>query len=219
MNYDEIPYQFYEETWEDADHPMACVNLNNEFMRVNHAFEKLLGYSSAEVEGRTWMEFTEQKHVGGDLSSVEAVKSGKLDSYSLEKDYIHKRGFKVPVRLIVRRYPKNSIEDLLFFRVETPIVTATQSQLQDVARVNEHTLELLDTLKERLRKVEERGFVQVGDSWRDGDKTGRDKNSLYPLKVMGGAIIFLATVIMWMAYYMASIANNVPPVPPSATGG
>lgn len=218
-HYEEIPLEYYQQSWEDADHPMACMTVENTFLRVNSAFERLLGYSASELEGRSWIEFTRQSHIGGDIASVRAVIDGKMDSYQLEKDYIHKRGHTVPVVLRVRRYPRHSGTPVLLFRAESPLATATRPELQELHKTTET---LAEALNARLAKLEERGLVHVGDTWQGGDKVGSSKvkgdytvtNSDTALKIMAGVMALLASAVVWVMYYTQSIINNQKNVEP-----
>lgn len=207
-DYADIPEAFYRESWEDADHPMACVDTDNTFRRVNHAFERMLGYSTAELENRAWMEFTDQRHVGGDIASVQAVLDGRISSYRLEKDYIHKRGHKVPIILHVRRYPRNAIEPLLFFRVEAPIATATRPEVDEVEK---HALAAVQELRNEMDRIKQGVIVsQRQEQNAGGDIVGRDKttNSDKMIRWLAVAIIALGAAVAYMAYYMASASNN-----------
>lgn len=218
-----IPDQFFREAWEDANHEMACVCADNKFVRVNHAFERMLGYSQAELIGRSWMEFTEQEDVGGDLASVQSVIDGTVQSYQMEKDYIHKRGHKIPVILNVRRFPRSSLDPLVFFRVESPVSRATRVELREV---DEHHLKLISALEKRLEKMEEKGFVSVsqsantgsGDQWRDGSKAGGDisSNSDKMIKMVCGVMVAIVFSLVWIVYYtMTSHRTQMPVAPPS----
>lgn len=216
MDESNIPQGFWKSLCEDADHPMACIGLQNEFVWVNSAFEKLTGYSITELRPKTWIDITVQGDVGGDLASVAEVVSGITDQYSMSKRYRHKRGHIVPVELTVRRFPESSLEDLVCFRVETPATKATLPELQRVER------ELRDGytgLQERIAANEAKlsGVnVVVGDQWSNGDRIGRDKNtnSDSAIKYMTGALVLLGLAVVWMMYYVASIPKPGPVVPP-----
>lgn len=186
---------------------MACVGPDNRFVLVNSAFERLLGYSSAELSGRTWMDVTVQGDVGGDLASVEAVIEGRIDTYSLEKDYLHKRGRAIPVQLTVRRYPRASHLPLLYFSVEAPVSTITRPEVLSLER------DLREELKKLAHELQKGVNVNVGDNV-GGDKVGNDKNSDSALKYMAGALVAIALVVAWLFYYVATVANRTTPSPP-----
>jgi PAS domain S-box-containing protein len=210
-----IPPDFFRESWEDATHEMACVDLDNKFVIVNQAFERMLGYSTTELKGRTWMEFTKQEDVGGDLASVKAVIDGVVPCYQLEKDYIHRRGYTVPVVLTVRRYPRATHLDMMLFRVEAPVATASRVELQGINRKVE---EERHRVEERLRKLEERTTVSVetGDHWNDGNKSGGNmtSNSDASVKIIGGVLIVIASSLVWIAYYITTSQRESFPVSP-----
>lgn len=207
-----IPCEFFKESWEDADHPMACVSETNRFVRVNHAFEKLLGYSTSELEGRTWMEFTSQRFVGGDLASVDDVLDGNIESYQLEKDYIHKRGHAVPVVLTVRKYPRASSEPLLYFRVESPPAVATRPELDEL---NAELRTEIVGLKLKMEELKNHALrVTVGDNI-GGDKVGRDKNNDMTIKIMVAGLFIVASTVAWLVYYVASVSTGNKPAPPN----
>jgi len=65
-----VPDEWWREACEVVSHPMAAVQpADNTFIWVNQAFERLVGYSRAELREKTWMSITVQEDVGGDLAS------------------------------------------------------------------------------------------------------------------------------------------------------
>lgn len=192
---------------------MACGGPDNRFVLVNSAFERLLGYSSAELNGRTWMDITVQRDVGGDLASVEAVIEGRIDAYSLEKDYLHKRGRAIPVQLTVRRYPRASHLPLLYFSVEAPVSTITRPEVLSLER------DLREELKRLAQELQKGVNVNVGDNV-GGDKVGNDKssNSDASIKVIAGALVAISMIVAWLFYYVATVANRAAPQPPNSSG-
>lgn len=187
---------------------MACIDENHCFVLVNKAFERLLGYSSTELFGNTWMEITAQRDVGGDLASVEALIEGKIDSYTLEKDYVHKRGRSVPVVLTVRRFPRASHLPLLYMSKEAPVSTITRPEVVSLER------ELRAELQRISKQLQTAGVsVNVGDKV-GGDKVGRDKNSDAAIKVIAGSMVAVSLAISWLFYYVATAVNKTTPEPP-----
>lgn len=190
---------------------MACVNTDNRFVYVNTAFERLLGYSFAELQGRTWMEVTAQKDVGGDLANVEAVIDGRIETYTMEKDYLHKRGRSIPVSLTVRRYPRASHLPLLYFSIEAPVSTITRPEVATMER------ELREEIQRLAQQIKHGVNVNVGDNV-GGDKVGRDKNSDAAIRLIAGALVAVSLIVAWLFYYVATVANHTDPKPPSVSG-
>ncbi len=206
----DIPCDYWKSVCADVDHPLSCVDPDNKFVWVNSAFERLVGYSIAELAGRTWMSITDQKDVGGDLASVHSVIEGKIPQYTMSKNYVHKRGHKVPVDLTVRRFPDSPLDPLAYFRVESPPARATRPELEEVKETLMCRIQNLEAQMER-----EKVSVNVGSEFIGGDKIGRDKNGTSAMKFMAGAFTIMAITIAYLFYYVATTATNTTPEKPS----
>jgi PAS domain S-box-containing protein len=210
MNTFTVPLGYWQKACEDMDYPLACVCPDNKFMWVNQAFERMLGYSSAELAGKTWMSITEQQYVGGDLASVEAVISGRISHYTMSKNYINKRGGVVPVELTVHRFPESPIENLICFIVESPPTKATKPELDQVEK---NLLKVIEELRSRIDENEKGIKINMGNRTTNetntvgGDNIGRDKNSDSAIKILGTVMCVMAIAIAWMFYYI-TVANK-----------
>lgn len=71
---------------------MAVVSLDGEWLKVNEEICTLLGYTKDELSQKTFQELTYPADLGGDIEFVNRAKAGELDSYRIEKRYIHKNG-------------------------------------------------------------------------------------------------------------------------------
>lgn len=71
---------------------MAVVSLKGEWLRVNDAICTLLGYTKEELAKKTFQELTYPPDLANDLYFVNQAKAGLLDSYRVEKRYVHKNG-------------------------------------------------------------------------------------------------------------------------------
>lgn len=155
------------------------------------------------------MSVTDQRDVGGDLASVHSVIEGKIPQYTMSKNYVHKRGHKVSVDLTVRRFPDSALEQLAYFRVESPPARATKPELEEVR----------ETLMCRIQNLEaeiNRGkvAVNVGSEFVGGDKIGRDKNSDASIKVIASVLGVVAVTVAWLIYYVATSVTNTAPEKP-----
>ncbi len=74
---------------------MALVSLDYYFLHVNEAFCKMLGYTEPELIEKTFQDVTlpEDRQIGNELTSQ--LLSGKMDTFQLEKRYLHKNGTEV----------------------------------------------------------------------------------------------------------------------------
>ena len=82
-------------THEHAPIGIGHMALDGTFIRVNRALYELVGYSRAELIGRTFQEITHPDDVDEDVALARQLLEGEIPSYELEKRYIHKEGHAV----------------------------------------------------------------------------------------------------------------------------
>ncbi len=82
---------------------LAQVSTAGRFMQINQAFCKIIGYTQEEVllQDFTFQRITFADDLAADMNYVNKLRSGELDSYTLEKRYIRKDGTLVWVNLSV----------------------------------------------------------------------------------------------------------------------
>jgi PAS domain S-box-containing protein len=93
--------QLYRSTFELAALGVAQVSPGGRFLRVNDKLAEITGYSKDELLRMTFQDITHPEDVGQDVSQGEQVKSGDLDTYSMEKRYVRKDGSIIWVNLTV----------------------------------------------------------------------------------------------------------------------
>jgi len=69
---------------------MAIVSLEGRFTRVNQALCNIVGYSSTELMQLTFQEITFPDDLEADLERVNQLIEDKINTYQIEKRYIHK---------------------------------------------------------------------------------------------------------------------------------
>jgi len=69
---------------------MAIVSLDGRFTRVNQALCNIVGYSSEELMQLTFQEITFPDDLEADLERVRQLVEDKINTYQMEKRYIHK---------------------------------------------------------------------------------------------------------------------------------
>lgn len=75
--------------------------LDGQFLRVNQRFCEIVGYSEAELLNLTFREITHPDDLALDLAQIPPLLKGEIQTYSLEKRYIHKDQSLVWVNLTV----------------------------------------------------------------------------------------------------------------------
>lgn len=144
-------------TFEQAAVGIAHVSPEGRFLRVNKKFCKILGYSREEMLQTTFQEVTYPDDLGLDLKMAGQMLSGEIDTYSIEKRYIHKGGALVWVSLTVALVRDESGRPNWFVSVVREIGDRKEAE------------EALKASEEMLRSI----FVSTPDSITVADLDGR----------------------------------------------
>ncbi|GGI17590.1 PAS domain S-box protein [Oxalicibacterium faecigallinarum] len=71
---------------------MALVGLNGRWLKVNPSLCRLLGYTESELLHIDFQTLTYPEDLDTDMTHVGNLLKGEIDSYEMEKRYIHKSG-------------------------------------------------------------------------------------------------------------------------------
>jgi len=93
--------QRFRATFEQAAVGIAHVGLDGCWLRVNQKLCEILGYSSEELLQISFQDITYPEDLELDLANVQQLLANEIQTYSMEKRYIHKQGFLVWVELTV----------------------------------------------------------------------------------------------------------------------
>ncbi len=104
----------FRSSFEDAAIGMALVLPEGRFMRVNRSLCQIVGYSEEELLEKTFQEITHPDDLDADLEQVRRILAGKIDTYQLEKRYIHKDGHAVWILLSISLVRNEGREPLYF---------------------------------------------------------------------------------------------------------
>ena len=86
-------------TFENAAVGIANVGMDGAWLRVNQRLCEILGYSRAELLQKNFQEMTHPEDLPFNLDRFTALMRGEIDTYQLEKRYLHKDGHAVWVNL------------------------------------------------------------------------------------------------------------------------
>jgi len=157
---------------------MAIVSPEGGWMRVNQALCCIVGYDEQALLSSDFQAITHVDDLETDLHHVEAMLTGKRDSYWMKKRYIHKDGHIVWVLLAVSlvrngdgspRYFLAQIEDITAQVTAEVALHAKQDELErlnqelaNMARTDPLTglynrLVLMEGLRQEFRRCERRG--------------------------------------------------------------
>jgi diguanylate cyclase (GGDEF)-like protein/PAS domain S-box-containing protein len=129
--------QRFRSSFQDASIGMALVATDGRWLQANPALCQIVGYSEEELLEKTFQEITHPDDLQADLDRVRRMLSGEIQTYQIEKRYLHKVGHVVWILLSVSLVHNEEGEPLYFV-----------SQIQDISGRKE--------AEERLREAEER---------------------------------------------------------------
>lgn len=107
--------------FENAAIGMALVSLDGNWLQVNRSLCEMLGYSEQELLAKTFQSVTHPDDLEKSMQGLHRMHSGEVQSFQMEKRYLHKQGYAVWVMLsssIIRNgqgqplYVVTQIEDI-----------------------------------------------------------------------------------------------------------
>jgi PAS domain S-box-containing protein len=89
----------YRATFENAGVGIAHLSPDVKWLRVNRTFARIVGYSPDELVSKSVQDITHPDDLEFSFAQVERLRSGKADSYEMEKRYVRKDGTAVWVHI------------------------------------------------------------------------------------------------------------------------
>ncbi len=140
---------------------MALVAPDGEWLMVNKALCDLIGYSEEELLKMSFQKITHPDDIREDLQYVEKMLSGELETYQMEKRYLHKDGSTIYVLLSVSLV-KDQASSALFFISQIQNITDRKRLEEELVR--QATVDMLTGVSNRRRffDLAERDFLRGG---------------------------------------------------------
>ncbi|WP_162136947.1 PAS domain S-box protein [Magnetospirillum molischianum] len=91
----------FEATFEQAAMGIALVAPDGRWLRVNRKLCEIVGYDAKELMRSNFQDITYPTDLNADLEALHRILAGEIQSYSIEKRYIHKQGHTVWINLTV----------------------------------------------------------------------------------------------------------------------
>ncbi len=173
--------------YEHASIGMAMTAADGHFLSVNHAFCEMLGYAEKELLARTFKEITFPDDVAASVANVQKVIRGDMESFQVEKRYLHRDGrivWAITTASVVRDldgkpwYLFAQIQDITERKRAEMELHKAHSELEQRVRMRTEELSNANTLltqqiNERLQaeqalKASERRLTLALDATRDG---------------------------------------------------
>lgn len=84
--------EYFRATFEQAAVGICHCGMNGEFLKINQKFCDIVGYSEAELLERTFADLIHPDDLTLDLEKFQALMSGKVPTYQMEKRYLAQSG-------------------------------------------------------------------------------------------------------------------------------
>lgn len=150
---------------------MAITSPNKGWIQVNEQVCAMLGYTEEELKETTWEELTHPDDLRSDERNFNKVMSGAIDSYSLEKRFIHKDGSIVPATLwlaclrntdgSVKHFIAHISDDTLrkeaeqnYLKLNRELESKVQKRTQELEKKNTDLEEKTKILEEKSAELE-----------------------------------------------------------------
>jgi PAS domain S-box-containing protein len=89
----------FDRAFDQAGIGMALVGLDGRWLHVNRAVCDLVGYTREELLERTFQDITHPEDLDADLAQVGRLLRGEIESYQMQKRYLHRCGHVVWILL------------------------------------------------------------------------------------------------------------------------
>lgn len=84
--------ELFRRVFETSSNGMALADMNGIFTRVNKSLCEILGYEEESLVGMTVRDVSYEEDYQEDLSNLTKLKNGEVNSFQMEKRYLHKDG-------------------------------------------------------------------------------------------------------------------------------
>lgn len=158
---------------------------NGIILDVSDNIQSILGFSREELLGKKLEDITPEEYWVEDRENVNSIKRGEFVSYSIEKEYFHKDGSRVPLRLNGSsrvgnngvKYYITLIQDLRKLREAEISLKQEQDKLENLAK------NLPGLLVRYRMKMDGEIYVdyvngKIGNAWGLREKTVKSRNDL-----------------------------------------
>jgi two-component system, NtrC family, sensor kinase len=137
---------------------LALVDEQGTFVTVNEALSAMLGYTRAELEGRTFVDVTHPDDRAVSLSSFAAVQDGAQATVAIEKRYVASDGAVVVVSLSASAF-RDPVNGPRFHVVQVKDITSRDRAEQALRESEERWRMLLAWVREIVLLVDGSGLI------------------------------------------------------------
>lgn len=156
---------------------MALLDMDGRYSRVNLAWQRIIGYTEAELLGMSFADLTYPFDLEATVEQARRLSAGEIPHLRIEKRFVHKEGYVVWTRVSVSVVPEAS-GDPRYFSV----------QIEDISQAK-HALEALRESERKFKAVFDQTFQFMGLLTTDGRVIDINQTALKAAGTTMGAII------------------------------
>lgn len=120
--------QMFQMTFEQAAVGIAHVAPDGQFIRINQKFCDIVGYNLEELTARTFRDITHPDDLATDIEYYKQMLAKEIETYSMEKRYLHKDNSIVWVNLIVSLVLEDNGDPKYFIAVVEDITKRVEAE-------------------------------------------------------------------------------------------
>lgn len=151
--------------FENSKIGLNILDADYNYLKVNKAFCEMLGYSEDELVGGNFTRITHPEDIGKNLALSKKLRKGEINSFHIEKRYIHKEGGLVWGDLTVSAVRD---DDGRLLQVVALIQDITERQIVKIAleESEERHRNLVETSHDLIFKADKEGrFTYLNPAW------------------------------------------------------
>ncbi|MCU1267803.1 MAG: multi-sensor hybrid histidine kinase [Acidobacteria bacterium] len=155
----------FRQAFGEAPIGISLVGLDGRWLQVNRVLCEMVGYSEAELLATDFQSITHPDDLELDLEAIRRMLAGELETYQLEKRYIHKQGRAVNVNLSVSLV-RDSARQPLYFVAHVEDITERRLHDERLRESEERYRDLFDSATDLIHCVGREGsFNYVNSAW------------------------------------------------------
>ena len=143
---------------------MAIVDLDGKFLKLNHAFCRIVGYDEEDLLALDFQSITHPEDLDTDVALARQLRDGEIDHYHLEKRYFHRDGSTIWIELSVSM-TRDENGRPYYFISQIQNITARKQAQREAARRLRHLERLTQTASQLLRDVDEAPDEAQYENW------------------------------------------------------